>query len=113
MSTVITNLGPRRSLPTIIGDILFQHGQRRQIENPKAIEELKRFPFLRFKDLSQPDKPVSVSTAAPPARPSTEPAFATLTINALRRLAGKIHVPGAFTMKKARLIKILEEQYHG
>ena len=100
MRAQVTNFGPTGAFPTCIGNIFIGATETREIENAKAISELRNFPLLKI----ECDEVEAKRTVAD---------WSTFTINQLRSVASRYRIRGFFTMKKANLIKALKEKYDG
>jgi hypothetical protein len=99
MKAQVTNFGPTRSFPTCIGNVCIGSAETREIENAKAISELKNFPLLKVVcDGQGGSHGASVD-------------WSKFKINHLRSVASRYKIRGVFGMKKADLVKALKEKH--
>lgn len=108
MIALITNYGKTRALPTCIGNVHITG--RTSIElntdldsrNEKAIEELSAFPFVDVEIIFENRKPAE-------AQEPPKIDYSKYSITELRSIGAAVGIAGFFTMRKAVLIKALEE----
>jgi hypothetical protein len=99
MRAQVTNFGPTRSFPTCIGNVCIAARETREIENPKAISELRQFPLLKV-----------VCDGRGESRGANVD-WSKFKINHLRSVAARYKIRGVFGMKKADLVKALKEKH--
>ena len=104
--TVINYGNYRKTFPTRIGNLFIDRLVPYEVCDEGVLEDLRRFEqsdFLEFKviESSKPEAPE-------PPRPSVD--YGGYRINELRAIAAESGMKGTFSMKKADLIKKLEEK---
>jgi hypothetical protein len=101
MIALVTNFGQTRSFPTCIGNVYIGATETREIENEKAIEELKAFPMLK------------VVCKGPSKVPKPGVDWSSFKITQLKSIAVRYKIRGFSRMRRADLIKALEEKHYG
>lgn len=92
----VTNYNIRDRFPTRGGNILLRRGLPYTYDfDPRTIEDLRKYPLIKVEVLEKP-------------KPKTD--YAALKAKDLRRMAAESGIKGANSLKKAELIRLLEEK---
>ncbi len=99
MEAIVTNFGRARPFPTAVGNFFLPNLQPVYLYDKKLVKELQE--HNKREDIHLK---IEILDAGP------EPDYLKMKAQKLRSIAAKLGIPGFFTMKKADLIKKLEEK---
>jgi len=99
MEARITNFGRPRPFPTAVGDLFLPNLQPVYLYDKKLVKELQG-----YNERGDIHLKIEILDADP------QPDYTKMKVQKLRSIAAKLGIKGFFTMKKADLIKKLEEK---